>query len=118
LQAKGLPFSYSFPKEGTPTWIDCAILSKVGADKPGVYEFINENLAQAWQKRFIVASSNNGILSADGAKAAGIPEDVLKKTNLIDQNEPGFWNKMSVLQPAENIDKRVEIWNEFKAGTL
>ena len=118
LQAKGVPFGYSFPKEGTPTWIDCSIPSKAGADRQEVYDFINENLAAAWQARFIQASSNNGILSADGAKAANIPEDVLKKTNIIDQNQPGFWEKMSVLQPPEDIDRRVEIWNEFKAGTL
>ena len=58
------------------------------------------------------------ILSADEAKTANIPEDVLKKTNIVDQNQPGFWEKMSVLQPPEDIDRRVEIWNEFKAGTL
>lgn len=118
LQGKGLPFGYSFPKEGTPTWIDCNILSKSGADRQEAYDFINENLTPAWQARFIQASTNNGILSTDGAKAAGIPEDVMKKTNIIDQGEAGFWEKMSVLQPPEDIDRRVEIWNEFKAGTL
>lgn len=118
LKAKNLPFAYSFPKEGTPTWIDCAILSKAGAEKQEAYDFIDANLDRAWQGRFITASINNGILSAAEAKAAGIPEDVLTKTNIIDQDQPGFWDKMSVLQPPEDIDKRVEIWNEFKAGTL
>lgn len=118
LQGKGLPFHYSFPKEGTPTWIDCAILSKQGADRQEVYDFIDANLEANWQARFIQASTNNGILSTEGAKGAGIPEDVLVKTNLVDQSQPGFWEKMSVLQPPEDIDRRVEIWNEFKAGTL
>lgn len=118
LQGKGLPFGYSFPKEGTPTWIDCAILSKSGADRQEAYDFINANLERNWQARFIQASTNNGILSAEEAKEAGIPEDVLVKTNIIDQSQPGFWSKMSVLQPPEDIDRRVEIWSEFKAGTL
>ncbi|MFO1055537.1 MAG: extracellular solute-binding protein [Dongiaceae bacterium] len=117
LQAKGLPFAYGFPDEGTPTWIDCSLLTPRG-QRQEVYDFVNENLTVPWQARFIQTSTNNGVLSAAEAKAAGIPEEVLKKTNIIDQDQAGFWQKMSIFQPPENIDRRLEIWNEFKAGTL
>lgn len=117
LQALGKPFAYSFPDEGTPTWIDCAVLTKQG-DRQEVYDLINANLEPAWQARMIEFSSNNGILTAETAIAAGVPEEILKKTNILDQSQPGFWDKMVVFQPPEDIDRRLEVWNDFKAGTL
>ena len=117
LQNKGKNFNYSFPKEGTPTWIDNAVLTKTG-DREAVYQFLNDNLTPAWQKRFIEFSLNNGVLTEDVARTAGLSEDILKKTNIIDQAKSGFWDNMSVFQAPEDIDRRVQIWNDFKAGTL
>lgn len=117
LQNKGKTFNYAFPKEGTPTWIDNAVLTEKGA-RDEVYQFISDNLTPEWQARFITFSFNNGVLTAETARKAGVSDDILKKTNIIDQEGPDFWPKMSVLQPPENIDKRLEIWNDFKSGTL
>lgn len=117
LQNKGKKFNYSFPKEGTPTWIDNAVLTKKG-QRDIVYKFINDNLTPEWQARFIEFSVNNGVLTAETAKSAGLGDDMLKKTNIIDQDDPSFWPKMSVFQAPENIDRRLELWNDFKAGTL
>lgn len=117
LQNKGKNFGYSFPKEGTPTWIDNAVLTPKG-QRDVVYQFINDNLTPEWQSRFIQFSFNNGVLTAETAKGAGLGEDILKKTNIIDQDDPSFWPKMSVFQAPENIDRRLELWNDFKAGTL
>ena len=117
LQGKGKKFNYSLPKEGTPTWIDNAALTAKGA-RDEVYQFISDNLSPEWQARFINFSLNNGVLTSAEAKKAGIAEDVLKKTNILDQDDPNFWPRMSVFQAPENIDKRLEIWNDFKAGTL
>lgn len=117
LNAKGKNFGYSFPKEGTPTWIDNAVITPQGERKE-VYDFINANLDPAWQARFISTSLNNGVLTGDDAKAAGVAEDVLKKTNILDQATPGFWDKMVVFQPPEDVDRRLALWNDFKAGTL
>lgn len=117
LNGLGKNFGYSFPTEGTPTWIDCAILTPKG-ERQEVYDFINANLTRDWQARFIQASFNNGVLTADEAKAAAIPEDILKKTNVLDQATDGFWAKMTVFQPPEDIDRRLQMWNDFKAGTL
>ncbi len=117
LQAKGMNFKYSFPKEGTPTWIDNAVLTTHG-DRPEVYQFLNDNLALEWQSRFISFSLNNGVLTDEGARKGGVAEDVLVKTNIVDQNEPGFWDKMVVFTAPESVDRRVQMWNDFKAGTL
>lgn len=117
LNALGKNFGYSFPDEGTPTWIDCSILTPRG-ERQEVYDFINANLSRDWQARFIADSLNNGILTAEEAQAAGIPEAALKKTNVLDQATKGFWQKMVVFQPPEDIDRRLQMWNDFKAGTL
>jgi spermidine/putrescine transport system substrate-binding protein len=117
LQNKGKKFNYSFPKEGTPTWIDNAVLTPKGA-RDEVYQFISDNLTPEWQSRFINFSFNNGILTSEAAKKSGMADDVLKKTNVLDQDDPNFWPRMSVFMAPESIDKRLEIWNDFKAGTL
>ncbi len=117
LQAKGMNFKYSFPKEGTPTWIDNAVLTPRG-DRPEVYQFLNDNLKLDWQARFVEFSLNNGILTQEGAVKGGVSEDIMKKTNIIDQNEAGFWEKMVVFVAPESVDRRVQMWNDFKSGTL
>jgi spermidine/putrescine transport system substrate-binding protein len=118
LQGQGKPFDYAFPREGTPTWIDCAIVTPQGAKRKVAYDFINDNLSAPWQSRFIRRSINNGVLNVATASAAGVPQDIIGKTNIASQEQPGFWDKMSVLQSPESIDRRLEIWNSFKAGTL
>ncbi|AOE85891.1 extracellular solute-binding protein [Pseudomonas sp. TCU-HL1] len=117
LQSKGKKFNYRFPKEGTPTWIDSAVITPQG-QREAVYRFMNDNLSLPWQGRFISTSFNNGVLTEAGGQEAGVPADILAKTNVIDQSKPGFWEKMSIFQSPENIDRRVEIWNDFKAGIL
>lgn len=117
LQAQGKKFNYAFPKQGTPTWIDSAVITPKG-QRAVVYQFMNDNLSLPWQGRFISTSFNNGILSEAEGREAGVAEDILAKTNVIDQSKPGFWDKMSIFKSPENIDRRVEIWNDFKAGTL
>jgi spermidine/putrescine transport system substrate-binding protein len=117
LKSMGKNFAYSFPKEGTPTWIDCAVLTKQGQRKE-VYDFVNETLTPFWQARFIKTSGNNGVLSPEAAKTAGLTDDDLKKTNILDQTKDGFWKQMVVSKLPEDIDRRVAMWNDFKAGTL
>jgi spermidine/putrescine transport system substrate-binding protein len=117
LQAKGKNFKYSLPKEGTPTWIDCASISPRG-DRPIVYKFMNDNLGLDWQSRFITKSSNNGVLSADTARKAGMSEDVLKVTNIVESASSDFWGKLVIFQKPEDLDRRLQIWDDFKAGTL
>lgn len=117
LKDMGKNFAYTFPQEGTPTWLDCAVLTERGQRKE-VYDFVNETLSPAWQARFISTTSNNGVLSPEAATAAGVSAEALAKTNILDQTKPGFWNKMVISKLPEDIDRRVAMWNDFKAGTL
>jgi spermidine/putrescine transport system substrate-binding protein len=117
LQDQGKPVGYSFPP-GTLAWIDCAALTPTGVKRQIVYDFVNEMLTPQWQARFIAKSGNNGILDLDTATKAGVPEDKLKRTNIPDMKDPEFWKKMVFFQNPEDVDRRLEIWNAFKAGTL
>lgn len=115
LNKAGKKFDWAFPKEGTPMWQDNSILTPSG-QRQEVYDFIDATLTSKWQARFIESSSNNGVLSVAEAKKAEIPEATLKGTNVLDQEDPEFWKGMSPLENPESISKRLEIWNEFKAG--
>lgn len=115
LNKSGKKFAYTFPKEGTPQWTDNAILTPAG-QRQEVYDFIDATLTPTWQARFIEASTNNGILTTAAARAAKIPGATLKGTNILDQSDPAFWDKMSALEAPESITKRLALWNEFKAG--
>ena len=42
----------------------------------------------------------------------------MKKLNIPDMKDPEFWKKMIFFQNSENFDRRLEMWNAFKAGTL
>jgi spermidine/putrescine transport system substrate-binding protein len=117
LQAKGKNFKYSLPKEGTPTWIDCHSISAQG-NRPIVYKFINDNQSAEWQARFVTKSTNNGILTAEASRKAGVPEDTMKLTNIVDSEADGFWDKMVIFQKPEDLDRRLQMWNDFKSGTL
>jgi spermidine/putrescine transport system substrate-binding protein len=117
LQAQGKPVDFTFP-QGTLAWIDCAALTPTGVKRQVIYDFVNEMLTPAWQARFIKTSVNNGILDLAAATKAGVPDDILHKTNIPDMKDPNFWKKMIFFQNPENVDRRLEMWNAFKAGTL
>ena len=115
LNKAGKNFGYAFPKEGTPQWLDNSIITPRG-QRQEVYNFIDTTLTLPWQGRFVTSSTNNGILSAPEALKAKVPESVLKNTNIVDQQKPGFWESMSGLEAPESITRRLELWNQFKAG--
>lgn len=117
LNELGKPFRYSLPVEGTPSWVDNACLSTAG-DRDEVYQFIDYTMTPEWQAKFIQFSANNGILSLESARAAGIPDDFLAKTHIIDQESDTFWKSVRFFQPVEDFDRRLALWNDFKAGTL
>lgn len=110
-------------KQGVPAWSDNYAITKAGAKKAdSVYKFINYTLDVPWQARFIGTSSNSGTLSLDQAKSpqavqAGLTADALAQT-LIPATASGeaFFSKMRFYQPVEDLNKRVDIWNQFKLG--
>lgn len=117
LQGQGKPVTYSYPP-GTLAWVDCSCLTPTGVKRQVAYDFVNATLTPEWQSRFITKSSNNGILSLEEASKAGVTDDTMKKLNIPDMKDPNFWKKMIFFQNVESFDRRLEIWNAFKAGTL
>ena len=118
LQDKGKKVEVAYPKEGTPAWVDCWVMTEEGAARQVAYDFLNEMLSVKWQGRFIQTSGNNGILPLDVAKSEGVTDAVLAKTNLKDAGDAAFWKTMVYFQNPESVDRRLEMWNAFKAGTL
>ena len=111
-------------KQGTPAWSDnMAITSQGGAKKlDAVYEFINESPSIPWQARFIGTSGNSGTLNysqatSPEAQHAGLHKAQLAAT-LIPATRQGkaFFDKMIFFQSVENLQKRLDLWNQFKLG--
>lgn len=110
-------FAYSIPQEGTLGWINHASVTPKG-QREASYRFISDTLSPAWQARFISETQSNGILTSKDAKEAGVTDKDLGRTTILDQDKPGFWEKLSVFSAPEDIERRVQMWNDFKAGTL
>jgi spermidine/putrescine transport system substrate-binding protein len=111
-------------KQGVPAWSDnLAITKEGGANKlDAVYRFINASLEPKWQARFIATSANSGTLNYEQAtspeaKKAGLNQAKLEET-LIPATKAGdaFFSKMKFFQPVEDLEKRLNVWNEFKLG--
>jgi spermidine/putrescine-binding protein len=110
-------------KQGVPAWSDNYSITKAGAKKAdAAYKFIDYTLDIPWQARFIGTSSNSGTLSLDQAKSpaavqAGLTPEALAGS-LIPATATGeaFFSKMRFYQPVENLDQRINLWNEFKLG--
>jgi spermidine/putrescine-binding protein len=111
-------------KQGTPAWSDNYAITKAsGANKlDAIYEFVNASLTIPWQARFVAASGNSGTLdyeqaTSEEAVSAGLTEDKLAIT-LIPQTQAGetFFSSMVFFKAVEDLDRRIEIWDEFKLG--
>jgi spermidine/putrescine-binding protein len=111
-------------KNGMPAWSDnLAITAEGGANKlDAVYKFINKSLTPAWQARFIANSGNSGTLNYEQAttkeaKEEGLTPEKLEGT-LIPATRAGdeFFEVMKFYQPVEDLQRRLEVWNEFKLG--
>lgn len=107
----------SFPKQGTPFWLDNYFFSKEAASNPDVYNFVNYTLKAPWQCNFANETNQNGILSKPVAKKCFKPAVWAGAGgNLVSRMSPAVMKKMVLFQPTENFDKRLALWNEFKAG--
>ena len=113
----GKDVRYSIPKEGVPSWMDNSVISKKG-DRDIVYKFIDYRLSLPWQKRFIELSTMPGVLDTKLAKEAGLSSDAIAKTymNLLDK--PDFWDNLQLVRTQNDLDRRLQIFNDFKAGVL
>jgi spermidine/putrescine-binding protein len=109
---------------GTPAWSDnYAITKEGGANKlDAVYQFINDTLTIPWHARLTAVTANSGVLSyeqatSEEAVAAGLTEDKLA-ISLIPATQAGeeFFSKMVFYQAVEDLDRRIQTWDEFKLG--
>lgn len=111
-------------KQGVPAWTDNYAITKQGGAKKldSVYKFINYTETVPWQARFIASGGNSGSLSLPQASSpdavtAGLTPELLN-TTLIPATATGdaFFSKLRFFQPVEDLNKRVDMWNEFKLG--
>lgn len=110
-------------KGGMPSWSDNLTITKEGASKEAaVYKFINSSLTPKWQARFIAKSGNSGTLNYEQAttkeaESEGLTKEKLEGT-LIPETQKGapFFSALRFYQPVENLEKRLNLWNEFKLG--
>jgi spermidine/putrescine-binding protein len=105
--------------QGVPAWSDNATLTKEGGanKQDAAYEWINETIALPWQARLVKTTGNSGTLSYDQAVDEGVTKEELAPT-LIPQTREGdaFFSKLLFFEAVEDLDKRLEVWNEFKLG--
>jgi spermidine/putrescine-binding protein len=117
---KGVPIEANHTvHQGVPAWSDNATLTKEGGatKEDAVYEFINASTAVPWQARLVKTTGNSGTLSYDQAIDEGVTEEELEPT-LIPQTRQGdaFFDVLLFFQAPEDLDRRLEVWNEFKLG--
>ena len=117
LQKAGKKIDFSIPKEGASSWLDNAMITKKG-DRDIVYKFLNAQLSLAWQKRFIEFAVSPGVFDTKIASAEGVKPELVKQTVMPLLDKPGLWDGLKFFQDLENNDRRLQLWNDFKAGTL
>ena len=117
LKKKKLNFAYTLPKEGTPSWIEGTYVTPQG-QRDIVYKFLNDTMSLEWQARFMEFSGSNGILTSEGARKAGLSEEFLQTTNILDADSPALKENLVFFKEPEDVERRIQIWNDFLAGTL
>ncbi len=75
-----------------------------------------------WQARFIADTAQSGVLNYEQAtspeaRKQGLTDAKLEET-LIPATRDGddFFSKMIFFQPVEDLQRRLDVWNEFKLG--
>jgi spermidine/putrescine transport system substrate-binding protein len=111
-------------KQGVPAWSDnYAITNAAGAKKlDAIHEFMDYTYSLPYQARFAAVTGNNGVLTYERAtspeaKAVGLDNKKLAFT-LIPLTKLGkpFFEKMVFFEDVENLQKRLDLWNQFKLG--
>lgn len=117
LRKEGKKVAYAIPKEGAPSWLDCAMLTKKG-DRDIVYKFLDAQLSLPWQKRFVEFATSPGVLDVKTATEAGVSADLIDQTVMPLLDTPDFWAGLKLFENVEDTDRRLQLWNDFKAGIL
>lgn len=118
LQDNGRNVQLSYPDEGTPFWVDNALVLKRGAERPEVYALIDAGLDFTWQARFTDFSGNNCVVDPQKALEAGLSQSGYDRSELKYLGDEAFMSRMSILRVPSDMDQRLQLWNDFKAGLL
>jgi spermidine/putrescine-binding protein len=110
-------------RQGVPAWSDNFAITAAGASKKdAVCQFMNRNIELDWQARYTASSGNAGVLSYEQATSqeaidAGLTPEKLALT-IYPETEAGaeFFEGMVFFKAVEDLDRRLEMWNEFKLG--
>jgi spermidine/putrescine-binding protein len=100
LKKKGVNAALTIPKEGAPGWLDCWVMSAGAQDPELAHQWIDGCLAGQVGAVLTNKAGYGNTTNSEVNKAAGFT----------------YGDKLSWLQPAENYEKRVAVWNEVKAG--
>jgi spermidine/putrescine-binding protein len=105
-------------KQGVPAWSDNVAITKDGGGNKldTVYEFVNESFSIPWLKRLQQAFVGNVPLSYQAATKAGLSGAELEKTLLPYSKDPSFFENLKFFKEANDPDRRLQQWNEFKLG--
>ena len=117
LKKKGMNFAYSLPKEGTPSWIEGTYVTPKG-QRDSVYKFLNDTMSLEWQSRFMSETGSNGVLTAEVARQAGLSDEFLAGTDVLNADSPELKENLVFMRDPEDAERRIQIWNDFLAGTL
>ncbi len=100
LKKKGVDAALTIPKEGAIGWLDCWEISS-GAREP--------DLAHQWINTCLDASVGKALTEKSGYG---------NTTNVAVNDAAGmtYGDKLVWLRPAENYERRVQVWNEVKAS--
>jgi spermidine/putrescine-binding protein len=116
---RGIPIEANHTvSQGVPAWSDNATLTKAGEAKSATaYEFINEQISLPWQARLVKATGNTGTMSYEQAKSEGLGDKDLAVTLIpLTREGDAFFEKMVFFKAVEDLDRRIEVWDEFKLG--
>jgi spermidine/putrescine-binding protein len=93
---QGLPVKYIIPKEGGIGWLDCLLLSAGAKDTDLAHEWINfvmdKKIGADMSTKYLYGNTTSEVKGMDYAST------------------------LSWLQPPEDFNKRVNVWNEVKAS--
>lgn len=95
MQERGLDVTYIIPEEGGVGWLDCWVMSAGVGDR---------DLAQQWINFFLEKQIGQAMSAAYGYG------NTTSETEGLD-----YAGKLNWLQPPEDFERRVSVWNEVKA---
>jgi spermidine/putrescine-binding protein len=117
LEARGIGDKYAamMPTEGTINWIDGWVITKPtkGASLELAHKYIDYMIGKEGQMK-LAQLVGYGIVNSEGAE--GYADIVFRKTPWYAKSIEEFPVKLYIMVAEEDYQRRVDVWNEIKAG--